>query len=191
MTPVEIPPVLLLTSDDWTAIGAVGTALAIIPASFAIYVQFRQAKLIHAHETLLQMHERWASEEFMQLRAEAARALLDGRDLEADEFEVANFFETMGLLLRRGALDKQLVWSEFAYDILRYHRGYCMNKNQLQLVRDEEGDSNYYCEFEYLHEKVLSFDARRRADRRRVALADSTVRDYLEGEANLVTHGEA
>ncbi len=48
-----------------------------------------------------------------------------GRDLQAgvpDEAEpILDFFETMALLMKRGALDKEMVWHTFYYWIERYY----------------------------------------------------------------------
>ena len=41
-------------------------------------------------------------------RSKAAYDLLAGNSLEAEP--ILDFFETMALLLRRGALDKEMVW---------------------------------------------------------------------------------
>jgi len=52
-------------------------------------------------------------------RAKAARGLLEGQTLEAEP--ILDFFETMALLLRRGALDQEIVRHTFFYWIDRYY----------------------------------------------------------------------
>ncbi len=49
----------------------------------------------------------------------AAQDLLAGRSLEAEP--ILDFFETMALLQRRKALDKELVWRTFFYWIDHYY----------------------------------------------------------------------
>jgi hypothetical protein len=52
-------------------------------------------------------------------RAKAARDLLAGESLEAEP--ILDFFETMALLQRRKALDKEMVWHTFFYWIDHYY----------------------------------------------------------------------
>jgi hypothetical protein len=49
----------------------------------------------------------------------ASRDLLDGKPLEAEP--ILDFFETMALLLRRGALDQEIVWHTFFHWIDHYY----------------------------------------------------------------------
>ena len=53
-------------------------------------------------------------------RVKASRDLLAGNTLEAEP--ILDFFETMALLLRRGALDKEIVRHTFFYWIDRYYQ---------------------------------------------------------------------
>jgi hypothetical protein len=52
-------------------------------------------------------------------RVKAAQDLLAGRSLEAEP--ILDFFETMALLLRRGALDREIVCHTFFYWIDHYY----------------------------------------------------------------------
>lgn len=52
-------------------------------------------------------------------RFKASSDLLQGAFLEAEP--VLDFFETVALLVRRGALDKEIVWHTFFYWIDRYY----------------------------------------------------------------------
>jgi hypothetical protein len=52
-------------------------------------------------------------------RVKASRDLLDGKFLEAEP--ILDFFETMALLLRRRALDKEIVWHTFFYWVDHYY----------------------------------------------------------------------
>ena len=52
-------------------------------------------------------------------RVKASRDLLAGKSLEAEP--ILDFFETMALLYRRGALDREIVWHTFFYWIDHYY----------------------------------------------------------------------
>lgn len=52
-------------------------------------------------------------------RVKASGDLLKGQSLEAEP--ILDFFETMALLLRRGALDKEIVWHTFFYWVDHYY----------------------------------------------------------------------
>jgi len=69
-------------------------------------------------DLLLKLEERFEGQEMLRIRRKAARSLLkksgDGID------DVLNFFKTIGLLVRKGALDGKMVWHSFSYWIHRY-----------------------------------------------------------------------
>jgi hypothetical protein len=65
-------------------------------------------------------------------RARAATDLLVGKSLEAEP--ILDFFETMALLLRRGALDEEIVWHTFFYWIDHYYAAACEHIEQRQVA---------------------------------------------------------
>jgi len=106
---VVVPLLALIT----TAIGA----------GVALYIGHRTVTEMHftaGVQTLLALHREFESEPMHRTRARAAKQLLkdggDSRELE----DVLDFFETVAVLVRRGAIDAELAWQTFSYDLDGY-----------------------------------------------------------------------
>jgi hypothetical protein len=64
-------------------------------------------------EILMQQMEKFDGKEFRKTRKLAATALLAGKKQDNNVYDVINFFDTMGLLVRRNVLDEEMVMPEF------------------------------------------------------------------------------
>ncbi len=99
---------------------AVSAALAAAAAAwYGIYRQNKRAALSLSIDLLLKMDDRFNSPLLTNYRKHAAESLLAGKPTDAVD-EVLDFFETIGLLVRKGAIEKEMTWSTFFYWILRY-----------------------------------------------------------------------
>ena len=87
-----------------------------------------------------------------------AKALKDGGNT-ADVEPVLDFFETVGVLLRRRAIDQELAWDSFSYWVLRYA---VLAREQIQFRRKDESDETYYQEFEFLVKRLTQTEIDRR-----------------------------
>jgi hypothetical protein len=84
-----------------------GTILAFVTFTW----QVRRARFNQSIDLLFRLEGDFFGPEKKLQRVKAARDLLAGQSLEAEP--ILDFFETMALLLRRGALDKEIVWHTF------------------------------------------------------------------------------
>ena len=96
-------------------ISSTGTILAV--AAFAW--QVHRARFNQSIDLLFRLEADFFGPAKKLQRVKASRYLLNGQFLEAEP--ILDFFETMALLLRRGALDKEIVWHTFFYWIDRYY----------------------------------------------------------------------
>ncbi len=108
-----------------SVVTAWATILAAIAAFFAVGATVRStakqidnSRFVLGVDLLFKMDERFNSKGMKRTRSEGARALLDrGEQLSTARYEnaddILDFFETLGLMTRRGALDKEMVWSTF------------------------------------------------------------------------------
>lgn len=110
---------LLLRARDWTAVAAVSALAAALAVVYQTYIY----RFSLGVDLTLKLDERFEGKEFQGKRAKAARALRqENRSIKADAEDVLDFFETLGFLVRRKALDKELVWNTFFYVFY----GYCL-----------------------------------------------------------------
>ena len=81
--------------------------------------QIRRARFNQSIDLLFRLENDFFGPAKRLQRVKASRDLLAGRVLEAEP--ILDFFETMALLLRRGALDKEIVKHTFFYWIDNYY----------------------------------------------------------------------
>jgi hypothetical protein len=96
-------------------VSSAGTILAVVAFTW----QVRRARFNQSIDLLFRLESDFFGPEKKLQRVKAARDLLTGQSLEAEP--ILDFFETMALLLRRGALDKEIVWHTFFYWIDHYY----------------------------------------------------------------------
>ncbi len=68
---------------------------------------------------------------------------------------ICDYFEDLGLMLKRGIAPKYLTWSKFDRAILLYWQ---LLSPYVAWLRKEEGDPTYYNDFEYLWKKIARFE---------------------------------
>jgi hypothetical protein len=96
-------------------VSSVGTILALVAFTW----QVRRARFNQSIDLLFKQESDFFGPGKKAQRVKAARDLLASQSLEAEP--ILDFFETMALLQRRKALDKEMVWHTFFYWIDHYY----------------------------------------------------------------------
>ncbi len=107
-----------MTLPAWLPITV--SSLGIIVALSAFIWQVRRARFNQSIDLVFRLENDFFGPAKRLQRIKASRDLLAGNTLEAEP--ILDFFETMALLLRRGALDKEIVRHTFFYWIDRYYQ---------------------------------------------------------------------
>ncbi len=94
------------------------SSLGIIVALCAFIWQVRRTRFNQSIDLLFRLENDFFGSAKKRQRVKAASGLLSGSTLEAEP--ILDFFETMALLLRKGALNKEMVWHTFFYWIDHY-----------------------------------------------------------------------
>ena len=87
------------------------TSIAVIVSIVALILQLRRSKFALSVELLQKLDERFNCPDFYKKRKAAIESIKS--KTFSDIHEILDFFETIGLLLKRGAVDKEMVWSTF------------------------------------------------------------------------------
>jgi ferric iron reductase protein FhuF len=66
----------------------------------------------------------------------------------------------MGLLLRKGALDKEIIWNSYSYYIEHY---WSMIESNIKEFRVSSKDNTYFENFAKLREEMGSYSTRKKA----------------------------
>src|SRR3954452_2291244 len=111
---------------DWSAITAAATAGAAVAALTAALVtwrfannQVRSATTANGVNLAIQIRAHVNSPEFRAARCRAARALLAG-EYSSYVVYVLDELETVGLLIAKGVLDKEIVWTMLSALVINF-----------------------------------------------------------------------
>jgi hypothetical protein len=131
----------------------VGTLAAVAAALIAAY-QVCLSRFSLGVDLTLRLDERFESPEFLKKKYAAAHAIKEqpGSDIE----DVLDFFESLGLLTRRGALDQEFVYSTFFY----WLHGY-VSKCQDFIAEQRKEYPARYGDLVWLHRKLVAIEERR------------------------------
>jgi hypothetical protein len=167
--------------EAWTAIGTWILALATWALAFAAKKSAKEQmavteRMANAHiETLkedlktrllLHYETQWDSREMVKHRKALSQNFIRLQDhperqrifYETTGTAVPNFFESVGMQLRRGHLDTEMVLIAFGYAAIRY--GQMLGEFIVQSRRAHH-DEELYSEFLYLFEALREFEANR------------------------------
>lgn len=95
----------------------------------------------------------------------------------SDYTTVFDFFETIGLLLRRRALDIELVHSSFSYWVIPIWE---LAEPDIKVWRERNDDNAYYMDFNYLYKNLVKYDARLRKISVR-KMTNQELKDFMKG----------
>ena len=101
----------------WLPISISAAGVIISVSAFAY--QVHRARFSQSVDLLFRLENDFFGSGKRSQRARAARDLENGKPLEAEP--ILDFFETMALLLRKKALDPEMVWHTFFYWIDNYY----------------------------------------------------------------------
>lgn len=146
--------------------GVIVAFLGLIVAFVAFLRQTRDTHLSLGVQLLRELERDFDAKEMRKNRSALAKLYLKqkpGKPLSGSTFgdhsEVFDFFTTVGLLLKRGVLDVEFVWTSFYYWFVRYWE---LSEADVQAWRKQEGDPTYWEECDYLYEQLVRYDAKRR-----------------------------
>jgi len=99
------------------AISAVGTSISLLAFAYQVHrTRFNQSV-----DLLFRLENDFFGGEKIAQRSLAARNYLAGPDNFAEMDDILDFFETVAMLTRKGALDLYMVWHTFDYWMERYY----------------------------------------------------------------------
>ena len=119
------------------------------------WVESRRHRFAQSIELILKFDERFSSGEFMKQRDAAAKCLKakayknPAEQGAKDADVVLDFFETVGYLLRRGALDERMVWHTFWHWIMGYYQA-----AEEYISQTRKADPTVWEDFIHLHQRM-------------------------------------
>ncbi len=164
---------------DYNAVTALAAIVAALAAVWAIWSESRRSHFVHSVELILRLDDRFGSEEMRKARQAASKSLLNKTNTDADD--VLDFFEMIGLLTRRGALDEKMVWHTFFYWIHRYYHA----ANEY-ITKERQKDPTVWKDLVHLHKRVIAIEKReRRCPDSNLLLSEDSLDEFLKEEIEL------
>jgi len=150
-----------MTADAWTAIFAGATALftAALAATGIWALVYAKRQLAESRESdkvqhLIRFIEQFENDPMVQYRTAVARKRLEGQSFPPEAQRILGFFETIGLLVRRGFLDEYDVWSSFSYWMFNVYGDF-----RDDIEQEQKADAAYYRDFCDLIERMREIEA--------------------------------
>jgi hypothetical protein len=146
---------------DINSIAALSAAVAAFFSFVAIILtcfQLRQFRFAHGVDLIFDLDRQFQTPDLLKARRLSAIALMYHKSTE-DLDEVLDFFETVGILVRRNAVDAEIAWSYFSYWVLRYAD---LTKGHIEERRKAELDETYWQDFELLVNRLTKIEIRKR-----------------------------
>ena len=161
------------------AVSGALAAFAALLVAIITYKQLKHSRFALGADLILRLEASFFEAVEMKAdRSRAASALKRGSD--AGELEpVLDFFETVGLLVRREVVDKELAWNSFSYWVLRYA---ALAGNQIKVRRKKEHDPTYYQEFDFLVECLTQVEIEKRHLKSRPSFSKELLDGFLGEE---------
>ena len=136
-----------------TAFATSFVALTGITALYFAWSQLRQAREQTKIQHLVQFEREFSSEPLITYRCELAKKRSEGKREPSELYQILDFFETVGLLVRRGYLDASDVWSTFGYTVI------ILFADSRELVRDlQQEDPTSYSDFRLLADTMRKIE---------------------------------
>ena len=171
---------------DWASIAEISVAVGTWAlAGFTLWLvkgQLSIAKEQREIQLYLELRKEFDGH-LLSARETLANQLLDEKPHDDINETVMNFFEDMGMLVRRGYLDREMIWDTFGY-FARMWWSAC--RDYVAKERGDLGDLDniFFSDFEYLVERIAEQDVKkRRKTRSELEPSPSAIKAFLETEA--------
>lgn len=176
-----------------TCIMAGSTAIAAMAAGASAYYarrsvneqkksfekQLREYKLTLSAETALKFESKFNDLNFKRIRSRAATALLNQQN-ETETDDVFDFFDTLGLFVRLGALTEEIAYAIFFHWVNLYWKA-----GRRRIGAEQKDRAAVWKDFEFLYSTVCEIERRRHADSEDLRMPDSRLKQQLQEEVTV------
>jgi|ERR1051326_220262 hypothetical protein len=160
-----------------TALGTAALAVAALAALVIAYLHLREARQNAKIERLLHLERQYSSPPLDAFRSVWAKKRLAGEAQPGELRWLLDFFETIGLLVKRNYVDAHDVWETFGYAIL------CLFADAQEHLRQEQRDDPaFHANLTKLAEQMRAIEAKEKGAYATPSSDD--LRRFLEEEAS-------
>ncbi len=146
---------------DFNSVAALSAAVAAFFSFVALVLtcfQLKQFRFAHGVDLIFDLDHQFQAPDLLNARRLSATALQNHESTEEID-EVLDFFETLGILVRRNAVDDELAWNYFSHWVFRYA---ALTKDHIEDRRKAESDGTYWQEFDFLIKRFTKIEKKKR-----------------------------
>jgi hypothetical protein len=167
----------------WMAVTAIASWVLVGITFYLISNQIQISKNDLQVRIQLNFEERFESESFIRIRKNSSSQLLMKKGFKGIHEEILNFFESIGMLLRKKYFDEEMAWIGFGYYAIRYWEAY---KEYIHAERARVKDDTLYTEFEFLKDQMYAIEMlKRKLTQEEIKIKPEEITDFLSEECNL------
>jgi hypothetical protein len=172
----------LVSGLDWPLFSVLVSVLGVILANCYTIIESRRGRFSRSIDLLLRLTDEFDTTALRAARKAAALNLLESTHQPgADKPQkiVLNFFEKVGYLQNRGALDAKAVWQELSTWLIPYF--YCSSALIEKLI---QRDPNTYAQLRKAYNRIEAIEKRNNGTGSIAALiAPTAIQEFLRNEA--------
>lgn len=156
--------------------------VAIIVTIIVLCIQIKRSRFSQSVDLILKLEQRFfESEEMIGIRKKAAETLRDNPSSPSSDIEnVLDYFETIGLLVRRKALDKEMVWHTFYHWMHRYW----LLSNQY-IIEKRKSKPSLWEDYVNLENQIVDFERKKSKTNDDIDLSKEELEEFLKDECSL------
>ena len=170
----------LLDPNWWLVVFAL---VAVIVAIWTQYKQTHSFKLTIGADLAMKLDERFNEHDFLKIRVIAAKALRTNSDVKRAE-DIFDFFDTVGLFVRLGALDPRIAHSLFFHWINLYWRA-----GEKYIKAERQKSKLKWEEFAKLYAVTRRFEEKRDPSSENLSPTPELTATQLDDEIALLDEG--
>lgn len=166
---------------DYNAIMAWAAIITAIVAIVSIIIERKRTRFSMSVDLLFKLNDEFNSPKLLRNRIRAAKSANTGRINGGQVDDILDFFETVGYLVRRGALDKDMVSSSFYYYL---HYYYLLTQDYRSETRKK--DCTIWEDFELIHNKLVLHEKRQhKCEDEDLIPSQEEIQEFITDEINL------
>lgn len=141
---------------DWNVVSTSIAMIAILITIIGMWLENRRSRQITAIDLFLRTEEKFRHDkDMLETRKKASNALLNGR-VTPEVYDILNYFELVGELLKKRVFDNEMAWNSFYFRAVGY---WFATQKHLEEIRAD--DPTVYGSYEYLIEKLLKVEKKK------------------------------
>jgi hypothetical protein len=122
-------------------------------------------------------HDRWHSIDLIQARIHICEDFTKAEtSIQVYEEPVLNFFEELGLYLKKGVFDKEIVWEIYSYEVQHYWQ---ILRPRVDAFTTVDNDKTWYSNFKYLFDEMNKQSLRKNA---KLPETQEALEKFVKGE---------